>query len=697
MKKQWKLFYKSPYGKIGFYILLAFIIITLISPLIIIDHNPVTYFAPPEDVYTVDHQLTANVSFTPTSTAMSTVSSTSGASLIYNTGKSTTGAYLVYGTSIINGSSYKLFNIPSKPLGMDVFTAGSYSTFLRSGESIPGYHTYVMVYTAHHLYILYIHFKGPTYGTGSIYVTSQSLHISSNVDTVFSSALPYHNTPVGIPEFNSTSIYPVFIYTITSNASKYNITAYYLADIYKPIKSVQLSHSTNPQMHSFFGTYYTDSTHQRVLIWQGDNLTIFTPTLNSNVTKPLRSYTKDISIPSDYQSQYNPSNLGVFMLSNSSVIVLNPVTTNIKYVYNGTKLNYIASTPGSSGFPAYVAVTSGYNIFFLSGYHSVHKTINATYYINGIEESGDTFLTYNSASGKVTYYQYITSSQPIGWALYMHKAISTPVFTLNPKTARISVAFNSLNSIVIYGINGKDLNPIPPTLHTLSGTSFPLGTTSTGQSAWALFIGSFPPDLEVGFVVGIIILIISVIAAMAIGYFSGLPSTLAETFTLAIYLIPGLPLLIVLAKILGPSLPNIILILSLVGWTFPAFTLIGIVRSVKSRTFIDSAKVSGVKTPQILRRHMLPNMAPLLIYLTAINIGGAVAAISTLEILGLAPVTIPTWGGMLSGFYGDFYALAIAPWWFIPPIIAITLFILAFIFIARGMDEVVNPRLGGRR
>ena len=238
---------------------------------------------------------------------------------------------------------------------------------------------------------------------------------------------------------------------------------------------------------------------------------------------------------------------------------------------------------------------------------------------------------------------------------------------------------------------------MPPTFHTISGNIFPLGTTVSGNDVWSEFIGGFPVDLEIGLAVGIGILIISLVIGMLIGYFAGIVSAGFETLSLAIYLIPSLPLLIVVAAIVGPSLTGIILVLTLLSWPFAAFTLIGIVRSLKNRAFVDSAKVSGAGTFQILKNHMLKNVTPILVYLTAINIGGAVAAGSTLQVLGIAPLTVPTWGGMLDGFYSDAFALALAPWWFMPPIIAISLFILAFIFLSRGMDNVVNPRIGGRR
>ena len=89
-------------------------------------------------------------------------------------------------------------------------------------------------------------------------------------------------------------------------------------------------------------------------------------------------------------------------------------------------------------------------------------------------------------------------------------------------------------------------------------------------------------------------------------------------------------------------------------------------------------------------------MTPLLAYLTAIGIGGAVAGVSTLQFLGVASLKIPTWGSMLNALLSNFYIAAQAPWWVLPPTVALTMFVFAFVFVSRGLDEVVNPRLRRR-
>ena len=137
-------------------------------------------------------------------------------------------------------------------------------------------------------------------------------------------------------------------------------------------------------------------------------------------------------------------------------------------------------------------------------------------------------------------------------------------------------------------------------------------------------------------------------------------------------------------------------IVTIVSWPFTTFTLIGIVRQIKSRTFVEAARVSGAGFFGIMRRHILPNIAPLTLYLLSLAISGGVAAVAGLQFLGLAPLNLSTWGGMLNSVLGNFYYAVLAPWWVLPPAIALTMFIFAFIFASRGLDEVVNPRLRRR-
>lgn len=132
------------------------------------------------------------------------------------------------------------------------------------------------------------------------------------------------------------------------------------------------------------------------------------------------------------------------------------------------------------------------------------------------------------------------------------------------------------------------------------------------------------------------------------------------------------------------------------GWPFAAFTLMGIVKSVKTRTYIEASKMIGSGTFTILRKDVLPNLGPLMLYMLSLSIAGGAGTVSALQFLGIARITVPTWGGMLSDVLNNFNYVVSSPFWIYPPVIALTLFVTSFIFISRGMDELSNPRLRRR-
>ena len=579
---------------------------------------------------------------------------------------------------------------------LDSFTVGRYSSF-QSG--ILSLNTYLLTANQTDIVLGKVIWSGSLYGTGTPSVKFSELPVNGTVLQPISSAYTYHSGETGIPEFNDTSFMPAYIYDVNESASSggYYLNSYYLSG-FSPssnVFSVKLPYNVTPTYNEFYGSLFSSGT-QQVIVTQGNHLLGYNVAgkLVTNVSMP--GPISDIYIPSFYQHIANSYNSIFSVVGNYVYGTYLGNGTTYKVYDSSSTVSAISSSVGGSGFPSlFVVASSNDNVSVLSGPNSLSFSFKNPFAATGIVSYSSNFLLYN-LKGDFVYLEPATSHKLL-WSISLNAPSTKPTIFLDPNTAREAIAIISGNTFHTYSTSPKDLNPIPPTFHTLSGQILPLGTTIKGKDVWSQFIGSFSVDLFIGLFVGVGILLISLFVGMVIGYYSGFISSGFETFALAIFLIPGLPLLIVVASIVGPSLYGLIAVLVALSWPFASFTLIGMVRSLKTRTFVDAAKVSGASTFQILRKHMIPNVTPILIYLTAINIGGAVAAVSTLQILGIAPLTVPTWGGMLSGYYSDFFALALAPWWFVPPIIALTLFIFAFIFIARGMDEVVNPRLGGRR
>jgi peptide/nickel transport system permease protein len=106
-------------------------------------------------------------------------------------------------------------------------------------------------------------------------------------------------------------------------------------------------------------------------------------------------------------------------------------------------------------------------------------------------------------------------------------------------------------------------------------------------------------------------------------------------------------------------------------------------------------KVLGASHVRILSRHILPNLAPLMIVLFTVAIGGNMLILTALAFLGVVDPATPDWGTMLN-VAGQQY-LVVAPWLAIFPGAAITLSVLGFNLLGDAMRDVLDPRLRGTR
>ncbi len=219
-----------------------------------------------------------------------------------------------------------------------------------------------------------------------------------------------------------------------------------------------------------------------------------------------------------------------------------------------------------------------------------------------------------------------------------------------------------------------------------------LGRDDAGKDVWSLLIYGARVSLLVGFVSSIASMFIGTVVGMTAGYFGGRTSNLLMRLTDFLMVIPDLPLMLVIISVWGRGLWKIILVISVLYWTYTARLVRSQVLSIKERSFVLRARALGASNFRIIAQHIFPQIMPIILAQTVLDISASIIAESTLSFLGLGDPTLVSWGMMLNFAFER--AVSRMAWWFLlPPGIAIVWVSLGLILMGTALEEIVNPRL----
>ena len=220
-----------------------------------------------------------------------------------------------------------------------------------------------------------------------------------------------------------------------------------------------------------------------------------------------------------------------------------------------------------------------------------------------------------------------------------------------------------------------------------------LGTTAKGQDVLALTVHGSRSSLFVGLTVGFASTFIGILVGLASAYFGKFIDEALSLVTNVFLLLPGLPLLVILAAFLPPGLGTVILVLVVTGWAGSARVLRSQALSIRSKDFVAAAVVSGERAGRIMFREILPNMASIVMGTLLACVIYGIGAQAGLEFLGLGDASTVSWGNNLF-WAGNEGALLTGSWWvFVPSGVCIALVAFALALINYAVDEVTNPRL----
>ncbi len=221
-----------------------------------------------------------------------------------------------------------------------------------------------------------------------------------------------------------------------------------------------------------------------------------------------------------------------------------------------------------------------------------------------------------------------------------------------------------------------------------------IGTDGDGRDGLAVFVASIWPSLQIGLIAGATSTGLGVVIGFLAGYARGRLDTLSRILIDMVLVIPTLPLLLMVAAYIDRwDLYKLSLILGIFGWSFVARVIRPQVQSLRERSYVDLAVLSGENSLEIIFLELLPPLLPYIGYVFSLSIVGSMLAEAGLQIIGLGAGGLPTLGFMIAkGFRESVIAIGLLGQMLLPAGALIYVF-LALNLITTGLDEVFNPRL----
>ena len=224
----------------------------------------------------------------------------------------------------------------------------------------------------------------------------------------------------------------------------------------------------------------------------------------------------------------------------------------------------------------------------------------------------------------------------------------------------------------------------------------PMGTDRQGRDLLALTLQGGQISLMVGIIATLVSLVIGVSYGAISGYLGGRVDSLMMRLVDVLYAIPYLILVIVLLSMFKSQTARgqvILLFVALgtVSWLTMARIVRGQVLSLKNQEFVLAARATGVSTPRIIFRHIVPNtLGPVIVYAT-LTIPSVMLTEAFLSFLGFGvQPPMASWGSLAAEGIQN---IGIFPWQLICPGLTMAITLLSLNFLGDGLRDALDPQM----
>lgn len=216
------------------------------------------------------------------------------------------------------------------------------------------------------------------------------------------------------------------------------------------------------------------------------------------------------------------------------------------------------------------------------------------------------------------------------------------------------------------------------------------GTDAIGVDLYASMTEALRKSLLIGFLAAPLATLIAAFVGSLAGYLGGGLETVTNWVINLLLVLPVFYVLMIVSPMLA-SMSWLILVLAIgfFGWMIMAQIVKNQTKSLKEREYVKAARYMGVDTLTILRRHIIPNVASLLIIDATLGVAGAILAETSLSYFGLG-IQAPdvSLGTLLQDGTG---AAVSRPWLFVIPAAFLVTLLTAVALIGDGLRDAIDP------
>jgi len=280
-----------------------------------------------------------------------------------------------------------------------------------------------------------------------------------------------------------------------------------------------------------------------------------------------------------------------------------------------------------------------------------------------------------AAYGSVTYWRYNILDASVPRLLLPAKKLAARVLSAEEVTGQVAP----------YQRVDLDDRYLAPSL------DHPMGTDGLGRDVLERVVQGARIAFQVGVVTSMIAIPIAVLLGCLAGYYGGWVDDVIVWLYSTFACMPSLLFILSIAMVVGRGLLGVYLGIGLTTWVHLCRLIRGEVLKHKEQTYVRAARTLGYGNARIIFRHILPNIAHLVIINFSLRFPSAISTEVIMSFLGIGVQGEPSWGVMISN---SRFRLWHGVWWELGfTTLAIFLVVLAFNLFGDALRDALDPRL----